>query len=210
MKSLIKFLVLALIIVFAGLWIMTVYKSCDKDKTTSGMTEMGTDLRDKVTEVTDDAESLFEGETEEEGLFDEDGEELTTNGKNGANDEDDMDEYEDEEDPTATDLAKEIEARKGNSSSSSSTNSSAGSSSGMEYLVIGGAFLTEANAKAEVRRLKKNGYNNAEVITFDFSQYYSVCVQRTASLSAARSSKNKLVKEGNAEAYVHKKRSYKK
>ncbi|MFT4663579.1 MAG: hypothetical protein ACI8YQ_001383 [Polaribacter sp.] len=208
MKSLLKFLGLAAVIVLAGLWIMTVSKSCNKSNL-AGTTKLETSASDKITEVKDDTESLFEGEPEEEGLFNEEGGEPSTS---GDEDEDDHDEDHDEGDYEGddSDLKAEIAARQkaGNSAGSGSASTAASSNLGMEYLVIGGAYIAEVNAKAEVKRLKKKGYSNAEVVTFDFSQYHSVCVKRTSSRSDARAIKNKLVKDGNSEAYVHKKRRY--
>lgn len=219
MKSLLKFLGLAAVIVLVGLWIMTVSKSCNKNKVAE-TTNIGAAAADKVTELKDDAESLFEGEPEEEGLFNEEGDELDANGAEGTDEEEDHDEGDDEgddegndegDDEEESDLQAEIAARKNASTSAGSGSGSTSTASGsgnMEYLVIGGAFITEANAKAEVKRLKKKGYADAEVVTFDFSQYHSVCVKRTSSRSDARAVKNKLVKDGNTEAYVHKKRKY--
>lgn len=221
MKSLIKFLGFAAVIVLAGLWIMTLMKTCDKNKLAE-VPNLETGISDKVTEVKDDVESLFEGETEEEGLFNEDGDEISGNTEGATlldESEEDEDEYEEDDDEDLADLKDEIAARTNasnadrtaaSSSNSSSSTSKRSSSSGVEYLVIGGAYLTEVNAKAEVRRLKKKGYDGAEVVTFDYSQYHSVCVKRTGSLSDANATKSKLVKAGNAEAYVHKKRSGKK
>jgi hypothetical protein len=220
MNSLLKFLGLAALIVFAGLWIMTVSKSCNKNKL-DGVTTLEDELKDKVTEVTDDAETLFEGETDEEGLFDENGDEITS-ASTGTNpttksattttttpvEEDDEGDEE-----TTTDLQEEIAARENaedEGATTSTTTTKAASSDGLEYLVIGGAFLTEANAKTEVKKLQKKGYPNAEVLVFDFSKYYSVCVERTENVNTANATKAKLIKEGHKEAYVHKKRSYKK
>ncbi len=209
MKSLLKFLGFAAVIVLAGLWIMTVSKSCNKNNV-AGTTKLETSASDKITEVKDDVESLFEGEPEEEGLFNEEGDEISANENEAeGEDDEDHDEDDDEEDDEGddSDLKAEIAARQ-NAGNGSGSTTATGSSEGMEYLVIGGAYITEANAKAEVKRLKKNGYSNAEVVTFDFSQYHSVCVKRTSSRSDARAVKNKLVKSGNTEAYVHKKRRY--
>jgi len=206
MKSLLKFLGLAAIIVLAGLWIMTVAKSCDKNKV-AGTTKLETSATDNVTEVTDDADALFEGEPEEEGLFNEEGD---GEGDDEDHDEDDDegDHDEDDDESADSDLQAEIAARQNAGGSSNSSSTASVNSGSMEYLVIGGAFITEANANAEVKRLKKLGYSGAEVVTFDFSQYHSVCVKRTSSFSDARATKNKLVDAGNDEAYVHKKRRY--
>jgi hypothetical protein len=218
MNSLLKFLGLAALIVFAGLWIMTVSKSCNKNKLDQ-VTTLEDELKNKVTEVTDDAETLFEGETDEEGLFDENGDEITSKDARTATTTTSTtttpDEEDDENDEGATtDLQEEIAADEKEkdevATTSDATSKAAATSDGLEYLVIGGAFLTEVNAKAEVKNLQKKGYPNAEVLVFDFSKYYSVCVERTDNVNTANATKAKLIKEGHKEAYVHKKRSYKK
>ncbi|HHS96106.1 MAG TPA: SPOR domain-containing protein [Phaeodactylibacter sp.] len=207
MRSLLKFLALALLIVLAGLWIMTVAKSCNKTNVSKTATDVVDATTDKITEVADDAEDLFKGETEEEGLFTEDGDEVIV-----ADEEDDaIDEEDMEDDDEEADLDEELDEEEDETTTSVNEKPAPPSlHSGAQYLVIAGAFLTEANAKKEVQRLKKKGYDDAEVVVFDFSQYHSVCVQRTNSLKEANAIKRKLVNDGNDEAYVHKKRSRKK
>ncbi|MFK7809247.1 MAG: SPOR domain-containing protein [Saprospiraceae bacterium] len=193
MKSLLKFLGMAALLVLAGLWIMTVAKSCDNKKTVSA-TQLEENLKNKVTEVKDDVEDLFD---EDEGLFNEEGDEILAD----ESDKEGIDETEEEDD-------NDEDSNNPRNVSNTSTGGSTATSSGMEYMVIGGAFLTEANAKAEVRRLKRKGYNDAEVVVFDYSQYHSVCVDRARSAASAEDTKSKLIRAGYPEAYVHKKRRY--
>lgn len=70
------------------------------------------------------------------------------------------------------------------------------------YMVIAGAFSTDANAETFRKMLAAKGYSNAEVVKFQSSKYTSVCVNRTDDLSAARSAVESL-KGMNVEAYVH-------
>ena len=190
MKSLLKFLGLAALIVLLGLWIMTVSKSCNNKKTVSA-TQVEEDLKNKVTEVKDDVEDLFE---EDEGLFNEEGDEILAD----ESDDEGIDETEEEDSDENSNAPRNV----------SDDPISTGNSSGMEYMVIGGAFLTEANALAEVRRLKKKGYAEAEVVVFDYSQYHSVCVDRARTAASAEVTKDKLIGDGYPEAYVHRKRRY--
>jgi hypothetical protein len=83
--------------------------------------------------------------------------------------------------------------------------SSSPKSSG-DYLVIAGAFKSEANAQAEVDRLKGVGYPNAEIVEFDFSDYYSVCVAKYNTSEDANAVANSIKSKSGKKAYVHKKR----
>lgn len=78
-----------------------------------------------------------------------------------------------------------------------------------DYLVIAGAFKSEANAQAEVDRLKSAGYPNAEIVEFDFSDYYSVCVAKYNSSEDANAVANSFKNKSGKKAYVHKKRDKK-
>lgn len=75
-----------------------------------------------------------------------------------------------------------------------------------DYLVIAGAFKSEANAQAEVERLKGVGYPDAEIIEFDFSDYYSVCVAKYDSSEDADAVAKSIKSKSGKKAYVHKKR----
>ena len=78
-----------------------------------------------------------------------------------------------------------------------------------DYLVIAGAFKSEENAQAEVDRLKGTGYPNAEIIEFDFSDYYSVCVAKYNTSEDANAVADSFKSKSGKKAYVHKKRDKK-
>jgi len=210
MKSLIKFLVVATVLIFAGLWVMTIAKSCNESGSSaiSNVTDKAGDLvadgadavKDGAGAIKDGVDDLLDDEDDEFDAadFDEDGDEILDDEDEDEDDGADFYDEEDEEDEEEEDMDENTTNNIGSSS--------AGSDSG-NYLVVSGSFLGEANAKKEVRRLKALGYSNAEVVEFDFSQYHSVCVKRTNSLSEARGVKNQLIDEhGVSDAYVHKKR----
>ncbi len=218
MKSLLKFLVMAAVLIFAGLWVMTLAKSCNNSGSSAlnnatdkagNLIADGADavkggagaIKDGVDDlISDDEDDDFDAE------FDEDGDEILDDEDDDEDMDDDEADFDDEEDDTDENVRKNT----GSSTSSSRLSSESASSGVGNYLVVSGSFLTEANAKKEVRRLKNLGYNNAEVVEFDFSQYHSVCVKRTNSLSEARGVKNQLInKHGVDDAYVHKKRKSK-
>lgn len=75
-----------------------------------------------------------------------------------------------------------------------------------DYLVIAGAFKSEENAQTEVDRLKSAGYPNAEIVEFDFSDYYSVCVAKYNTSEDANAVANSIKSKSGKKAYVHKKR----
>jgi len=78
---------------------------------------------------------------------------------------------------------------------------SKGTSSG-QYLLLAGSYLIEENAEQMVRKLKKIGYSNAEIVVFDMSQYHSVCAGRFQSKSSARQESSSLKRKG-VDNYVH-------
>lgn len=75
-----------------------------------------------------------------------------------------------------------------------------------DYLVIAGAFKSEPNAEKEVEKLKNMGYPNAEIVEFDYSDFYSVCVARYENSSDAEKVANSIKNRLGKKAYVHKKR----
>lgn len=89
------------------------------------------------------------------------------------------------------------------------TDTTAGSNTS-PYLVIAGTYTSEGNAQLEVNRLKKLGYNDAEVVQFIGSRYYTVCVDRLDLLSAARQLSKKVKADNTEDVYVHRRRGKKK
>ncbi len=73
------------------------------------------------------------------------------------------------------------------------------------YMVVAGSFKSKANANATLKQLEKLGYDDAELVRFDYSDYYSLVVGRSNDLSSVRSLSKELNRKG-VEAYVHKKR----
>ena len=79
-----------------------------------------------------------------------------------------------------------------------------------EFLVIAGAFISEANAKKTVKRLQSKGYNDAEIRVFIGSEYHSAIVGAYEDMDDAFDVAIKLADEGYKDIYVHKKRHRKK
>lgn len=82
---------------------------------------------------------------------------------------------------------------KGSTSTKSATPKSYSSGSAYKYMVIAGSYTGETNAKNAVKKLKRLGYDKAEVIRFYNSEYYSVCAGRYSGMDSATKLKDKLV-----------------
>lgn len=80
-----------------------------------------------------------------------------------------------------------------------------GSSSSGSYIVVAGNYLVEDNANTMLQKLKKNGFNNAEKVVFDLSEFFTVVAGRYASQEAAAKTINNLKSKG-IDAYLHRKK----
>jgi cell division protein FtsN len=73
---------------------------------------------------------------------------------------------------------------------------------GGQHLVIAGNFTQKVNAEQRVQELKKAGFPDTEVINFDLSEYYTVCVGRFSDVNEARKLVKKLKDYHKIDAYV--------
>ncbi len=67
---------------------------------------------------------------------------------------------------------------------------------GRSFMIVAGNYLVESNANEMVRKLKKKGYDDAEKVVFDLSQYYTVIAARYDNRSSADQSSQHLKNEG--------------
>ena len=190
------------VLFLAYLWIATVAKSCNKQATSDAYdnTEMVDDIADVESDEFED--DLFEDEDESD--IDET---ATTDGMGGGNDD-----YIDDSESTGIDYTEidEIIEKNNNKTESEpvttskpSTRSTTTSTSySGKYMLLAGSYLIEDNAQAMIKKLKKLGYDNAEMVIFDMSQYHSVCAGRYSSLSAAQQESGSLKRKG-IDNYVH-------
>jgi cell division protein FtsN len=74
-------------------------------------------------------------------------------------------------------------------------NSSSSTNSG-RYMVLAGSYRQRVNADNQVARLRKMGYNNAEVSLFDRGSYAVVLVDRFSTYGDAKRLVNELVGKG--------------
>ncbi len=73
---------------------------------------------------------------------------------------------------------------------------------GGQHLVIAGNFTQQVNAEQRVKELKKAGFQEAEVVNFDLSEYHTVCVGRFDDVNEARKLVKKLKDYHKIDAYV--------
>lgn len=186
------------VLFLAYLWIATVAKSCNKKATTDAYdsTEMVEDVVDVDTDEFED--DLFEEEDDND--IDET---ATTDGMGGGNDI-----YEDDSDSNGidyTEIDEIIENNNGTSTKSSpvtNTQRNTNTSYSGKYMLLAGSYLIEDNAQAMVKKLKRLGYEDAEMVIFEMSQYHSVCAGRYSSLSSAQQESGTLKRKG-IDNYVH-------
>lgn len=220
MGSLLKYLIIALFLVLGISWALTVTKSCNTtNPIDSTIGQMG--ITDEATNPVEENDSELEDLYEVDETDVEDG---NADSPSEANNEENLyasaaDGGADETDDTATpstedtdnalsDEATNPDDGTNSSSNSGSTSRISGGSTFGKYLVVTGSYLSEANAKTMAKKLRRMGYEGAEVVSFDLSQYFSVTAGRYNDLGEARSIA-KALKSKVGEAYVHKMRGKK-
>lgn len=75
-----------------------------------------------------------------------------------------------------------------------------------DFLVLAGSFRLRSGAEAEVQRLNRLGYDNAEVTLFNNGAFAAVLVDRFSDLAKAEALVNELQTQHSIAAYVHEKR----
>ena len=183
-------------VLFLGyLWIATVAKSCNKSETAN---TDDTELVDDIASEDEFADDFFDDETEDsDESLDEMGGGSTTEDEYDLMDSSPMDYTEVDEIIEDTKPARQTHSAPINQTTVKSTSSSSG-----KYLLLAGSYLMEDNASTMVNKLKKMGYNNAEIVVFEMSQYHSVCAGRFSNMSTANQESSSLKRQG-VDNYVH-------
>ncbi len=181
------------VLFLAYLWIATVAKSCNKKATA--------DFNDN-TEMVDDVADVDTDEFEDDLFEDEEGSDYditaTTDGMGGGNEE-----IEDDSNSIDyTEVDDIIENSNRTQTTSNSTSHNTNTSYSGKYMLLAGSYLIEDNAQIMVKKLKKLGYDNSEMVIFNMSQYHSVCAGRYTSLSSAQQESSALKRKG-IDNYVH-------
>ncbi len=219
MGKLLKYILIAVVI---GLWIYLVGRSCNTPKnivesTTNsmGLTNAGEGEGEATAVDENDLEDLYVVEESDvkDGNADQsdptgidysdsntdatlDSENITDNALAAG-----------EEETAYTDTEEASSASEAPTSANTYSGTSSGSTFG-KYLVVTGSYLSEANGKVMAKKLRRLGYEGAEVLSFDLSQYYSVTAGRYNDLGEARAAAKRIKSKG-IEAYVHKMRGKK-
>ena len=177
MGNFLKISVSIVILTLFYLWMSSMFLSCsNKSK------ETPEDAIDIVDDFSEDGEELVEVIDEE--LFEEDDTETEI-----------IDEDTDTFESLEEDEDDDISASATTSTSSSNTSYSSSNSSG-QYMVISGNYLVESNANSMKKKLENLGYNNAEIVVFDNSQYRTVIASRHSSYNDALNLSSELKRKG--------------
>ena len=196
-----KLIIGAIIIAVAWLWVSVIFQSCNKNKTKQEKPTITNDLEDDNT-----AESISDYTDIEDEYDDRSGE---------RSDEMDLDLDETEEEPIDDEEGMEEtldteEDKEVADVSTRSTNIQFSGDKGGKYIVVAGAFRSRDNAKGMLAKLKNLGYEDAEIVKFDYDEHHAICIGRYDSLSAAKSVSKDLKSDHGIENYVHQRRFKKK
>ena len=80
------------------------------------------------------------------------------------------------------------------------------SSSSKPYFIIAGNYIDKSNADVMKKKLIKLNFNNAEIVNFELSQYFTVIAGRYNTESQAHNLVSKLKNKG-IDCYVKKKKN---
>lgn len=182
MNRFVKIGIAVVVLLLLGFLISTMIKSCNKSSTR----EVETTEQDIIKSTSDDFEDdFFEDNLEEENETTSD--EITSS--------DDFDSNYEEIDQALDETPENVTVTPPTSSASNNYG---------KYMVLAGSYLIKENANNMVRKLNNIGYNSAEIVVFDLSQYHSVCAARLSSYNEAVRISNELKSRG-IDNYVHKK-----
>ncbi|HPK08819.1 MAG TPA: SPOR domain-containing protein [Saprospiraceae bacterium] len=190
MSRVLKILSVAIVLFFLYLWVSIFIKSCNKTKD-DNIFDQVENTSPEETEYVDTDTTYVEEEVIEDKTS-EDGESVIDYNELDKTIDDAMNNSPDNSTTTSSSTTTATE----------SNNHSTASSSSGKYMVICGSFLVKENAEKMKRKLNKLGYNNAETIVFDLSQYHSVSAARYNDYNQAAQAVDVLKRKG-IDAYVH-------
>lgn len=200
MNTLLRYLVITLFVVLLGAWFISMYKSCANTPDTD------------LTEIIDDEDSLDEALSEELDAGDLRDGDADYNSEMDALDaeiaalEAELGELDTDDAPASKPKANKPTTRSKPATAVSNpiprTNRSP---TGAEFMVITGSYSARSNADAMEDKLADLGHNDAEIVQFDLSEYFSVCAGRFNNIENAKRLSEKL-KAAGVQAYVHKRR----
>lgn len=192
MNRILRIVLYAVIMFLIFLWVSSIYKSCQR----SSLEEQApATLEEPIPQEEDILSDLFEDDSS----FEDNTE---------AEDSKDAIDYEQEDAFVAASENFEPETQSVNNRPDNSLLEQeeikpvSRQTNGGKYLVISGSYLIRSNADVMVNKLKKMGFDKAEIVQFDLSQYHSICAGRYDSQSSAQSIVSQLKSQG-IDSYVH-------
>lgn len=196
MSRLLKILLYAVVLFFLFLWISSTIKSCGAEKSNTDQTEVIAD----VDEPASSADDLFEEEGSESTSTSPSSTDNTTTTDNNI-DYTEIDRVVENNTSPPDEIVSTTNTTTTRPASTPRTNVNSGNSRG-KYMVMAGSYLVKDNAQRMERRLKDMGYNQADIVVFDLSQYHSVVAARYSSYDSALRTSNELKRKG-VDCYVH-------
>lgn len=190
MEKILKILIGIVLAILLFFWLSSMFKGCSEQSDPL--------MSDTETTATD---------TYEEDEFDEDFFEDDSSVENIPVEQDQIDEVVEDQDvyaepeavteeKPATPASKPVEKPKPVTKPATTVNSSG------KYMVLAGSYMIEANAEKQVDKLKRQGYNEAQVVYFDDSKYHSVVAFRSNDYNEAQRISSALKRKG-IDNYVH-------
>lgn len=204
MRPVIYFILLLACIILATRFLLGM-EGCSTTKATDIYSNVKDTATDAAGTAADAATDLFEDEDGETAPPDEFNDAAATSNDVDAEDADIIPLSGDDEDEDAEGVASSDDDE--DYSDSKEVIGGAYSEGTGDYMVIAGAFSKKSNADGVLRKIRNLGYPQAEVVKFDYSDYYSVCVARYETNRDAKKIADSLKSRYDVKAYVHKRRS---
>ena len=197
MGKALKIIFYALVIALLFLWALTVAEKCKNKQLNTDQTEvlddnlLDEDFSDELGDLTED-------------LTDDEFEDLSTEVEETDNkEEESFEDLASEEAVTDfSDLTTPVEEEKPVVVQTPPKKPSQGVSSG-QFLLVAGNYSVHSNAQQMISKLKRMGYDKAEIVQFDNSSFSTVVASRFDDYDKATSAKAALISRG-IDCYVHK------
>lgn len=193
MDKYIKIAIYVAVLFFVSIWLSSVVKSCNGSNT---------DLTEAVTDANSEVSTEFEEDFFEENLGEDTEEYESDMGGGAVPSDEDYNATDFDTDYTEVDEALENKTTQSRTITTTSSYDTKSNSTGGRYMVLAGSYLIKDNARSMVNKLDNIGYDNAEIVVFNMSQYHSVCAARLMDYNEAIRLSNDLKRRG-IDSYVH-------
>lgn len=198
MERILKILIISIISFLIALWVITGVNSCN-DKKVDQLAETETDTTTMTGDTVELADDIFSDE-----VGTDTGAISNTVAQNNTADNSELTNYVGDEEPSANDETV-VKSEPKKEESKKIAESKPGTSS-RPYFIVAGNYIDKSNADVMKRKLQKLNFNNAEVVNFDLSQYFTVIAGRYNTQSEADNLASKLKNKG-IDCYVKKRQN---